>query len=122
MAKNSDFTLYNEIIKYDRYVRKYVANNIPNIYRDLRIHLLDEIYSLKKNLLYAQCNKGNIRIKYITEMIVNISMLDLISDDINEYCPKIKKYIQTSISELTIIRNMTYAWRNNPEPNEKRSV
>ena len=107
MAKNSDFTLYNEIIKYDRYVRKYVANNIPNIYRDLRIHLLDEIYYLKKNLLYAQCNKGNIRIKYITEMIVNISMLDLISDDINEYCPKIKKYIQTSISELTIIRNMT---------------
>ena len=32
MEKNSDFTLYNEIIKYDRYVRKYVANNIPNIY------------------------------------------------------------------------------------------
>lgn len=71
-----------------------MANNIPNIYRDLRIHLLDEIYYLKKNLLYAQCNRGNIRIKYITEMIVNISMLDLISDDINEYCPKIKKKLK----------------------------
>ena len=35
MSKNSDFTLYNEIIKYDRYVRKYVANNIPNIYTEI---------------------------------------------------------------------------------------
>lgn len=120
MAKNSDFTLYNEIIKYDKYVRKHVANNIPCVYRDLRIHLVDEIYNLKKSLLYAQYNKGNIRVKYITEMIVVISMIDIISNDLMEYCPKIKKYIQTSISSLTIIKNMTYAWRNNPEPNEKK--
>ena len=119
MVKNSDFTLYNEIIKYDKYVRKYVANNIPSIYRDLRIHLIDECYNLKKCLLYAQYNKGNIRVKYITEMIVVISMIDIISNDLIEFCPKIKKYVETSIASLTLIKNMTYAWKNNPEPNEK---
>lgn len=119
MAKSSDFNLYNEIIKYDRYIRKYVAYNIPSVYRDLRIHILDEIYNLKKSLLSAQYNKGNIRVKHITEMIVIISMLDIISNDIIEYCPKIKRYVETSISILTTIKNMTYAWKNNPEPNEK---
>ena len=119
MAKNSDFTLYNEIIKYDKYVRKYVANNIPSIYRDLRIHLIDECYNLKKCLLYAQYNKDNIRVKYITEMIVVISMIDIISNDLIEFCPKIKKYVETSIDSLALIKNLTYAWKNNPEPNEK---
>ena len=46
MHQNSDFNLYNEVIKYERYIRKYVSNEIPAVHRDLRIHLMDECYYL----------------------------------------------------------------------------
>ena len=45
-------------------------------------------------------------------------MLDIISDDIRLFCPKSKKHIDKSIAYLTKIKNMTYAWKENPEPNE----
>ena len=111
MQINSEFKLYSEIINYSRYVRKYVLCTIPNLHRDLRIHLMDEIYNLERNIILAENTRGNIRIKYITEMQTNGRMLDLISSDIMEFCPDSKKYIEKSISFLTIIRNMTYAWK-----------
>lgn len=55
---------------------------IPNVRRNLRIHLLDEVYMLSKNMFYATYNKGNIRIKYLIEMQVNISLIDMMSSEI----------------------------------------
>ena len=60
------------------YVRKYVAPMIPSVHRDLRIHLLDEIYYLSKNMFASIYNKGNVRMKYLVEMQVNLSMIDMI--------------------------------------------
>lgn len=122
MHENKEFKIYSEILKYSDYVRKNVISTIPSVYRDLRIHLMDEIYYLKKNMLLAQNNKGNIRMKYITELIVNVGMLDIISDEIRNFCPDSKKKIEKSIYSLTKIRNMLYAWRQNPEGNEKRDT
>lgn len=118
MRENNEFKLYREILDYSSYIRKYVLCNIPNVYRDLRIHLMDEIYSLLRNLVSAENTRGNIRMKYITEMQVNISMLDILSSNIREFCPNSKKNLDKSISSLTKIKNMTYAWKQNPEPNE----
>ena len=112
MHQNSDFNLYNEVIKYERYIRKYVSNEIPAVHRDLRIHLMDECYYLIRNLIEALNNKGSIRIKYINEVIVTISMLDYISNDLYELLPKRRKYIEKSYTFLVNIRNMTYAWKN----------
>lgn len=119
MHKNSDFTLYTEVINYGNYVRRYALNSITAVHRDLKIHLLDEIYNLKRYLIEAQYTKGNIRVKNITEMIVTISMLDILTTEIMEFCPNSKKYMTNSIKMLYKIKNMTIAWRNNPEPNEK---
>ena len=47
MDKN--FKLYSYILDFDDYTRKYVANCIPSVDRDVRIHLLDEIYNLEKS-------------------------------------------------------------------------
>lgn len=116
MHKNSNFTLYSEVIKYERYVRQYVVGQIASVHRDLRIHLLDEIYKLERYLMEAQFTRGNIRIKNITEMIVTISMIDILCSEIVEFCPKSKKYMTKSFEMLTKIKNMTFAWRNNPEP------
>ena len=104
MHQNSDFNLYNEVIKYERYIRKYVSNEIPAVHRDLRIHLMDECYYLIRNLIEALNNKGSIRIKYINEVIVTISMLDYISNDLYELLPKRRKYIEKSYTFLVNIR------------------
>ena len=115
MDVKNEFRLYNKIIKYDEYIREYVANNIPSVHRDVRIHLLDESYNLIKYQFEAQFNKGNIRNKYINEMIVTISILDYLSNLLIKINKENKKHIITSIHYLTEIKNMTYAWRKNPE-------
>lgn len=104
MHKNSNFTLYSEVIKYERYVRQYVVGQIASVHRDLRIHLLDEIYKLERYLMEAQFTRGNIRIKNITEMIVTISMIDILCSEIVEFCPKSKKYMTKSFEMLTKIK------------------
>jgi len=118
MHENKEFKLYVEILNYSRYIRKYVLCNIPNVHRDLRIHLMDEVNSLIRNLVSAESTKGNIRMKYITEMIINIKMLDIISSDIRDFCPESKKHINKSVAILAKLKNMTYGWQQNPEPNE----
>lgn len=118
MHENKEFKLYVEILNYSRYIRKYVLCNIPNVHRDLRIHLMDEVNSLIRNLVSAESTKGNIKMKYITEMIINIKMLDIISSDIRDFCPESKKHINKSVAILAKLKNMTYGWQQNPEPNE----
>jgi len=79
---------------------------------------MDEVNSLIRNLVSAESTKGNIRMKYITEMIINIKMLDIISSDIRDFCPESKKHINKSVAILAKLKNMTYGWQQNPEPNE----
>ena len=72
-----DFTIYNKVCDFNDYVRINVANNIPSVYRDIRIHLLDECYNLVSLLFGAVYNKGNIRIniwiiKYLLDKILMI--------------------------------------------------
>jgi len=119
MHENKEFKIYTEILNYSRYIRKYVLSTIPSVHRDLRIHLMDEIYSLERNLVLAENTRGNIRMKHIVEMLTNEKMLDLITSDILEFCPNSKKYMNKSIHYLTNIRNMTYAWKQTLEENEK---
>ena len=68
MRLNSEFKIYNKVAEFNRYVRNTITNFITSVHRDIRIHLLDENYSLLHNLLSASYNKGNIRIKYISEV------------------------------------------------------
>ena len=50
-----------------------MINEIPENKRNLRIHFQDE---MSKNMFYATYNKGNIRMKYLVELQVNVSMRD----------------------------------------------
>ena len=110
-TQSKDFILYNKVNRFEEYIRDNIAINIPSIHRDLRIHLLDECYNLKRNLFEAQFNKGNIRSKYINEMIVTISLINSIFDSIIKYIPSKKKSLISAIGLLTEIKNMTYAWK-----------
>ncbi len=114
-----DFKLYNKILGYNKYVRTYITCSIPSINRDLRIHLLDEIYNLSKNMFYAIYNKGNIRMKHIVDMQINISLIDMLIDQIQELKCVSKRHIESSVKKLSEIKNMIYAWRYNEEDKKK---
>ena len=99
---------YNTVYSSDDNVFDITLNHkidFPKIYSEFAI---DRVY-----------NTGNIRVKNINEMMVTISMIDILTNDILELCPKIKKYVIKSIEILMTIKNMTFAWRKNPEPNGK---
>lgn len=120
MDSKQEFNLYNKITYYISYIRKHVIINIPKIHNDIRIHLLDESYNLVKLLRYASWNTGNIRNKYITEMLISISMLDYLTSNLSSLSNINKKKIENSFGMLASIRNITYAWKVNEE-NEKKN-
>ena len=74
--KEQDFTIYNKIKDFNGYVRANIANSIPSIYRDMRIHLLDECYNLISLLFGVIYSKGNIRLKYLNDINVKLSLSD----------------------------------------------
>lgn len=115
MNKKKDFTLFSKILKFEDYTRKYIINSIPKTHCDLRIHLTDELYYLSKNLFYASNNKGNIRMKYLVEMQVNISMIDMLFSMIIKYTDIKKQHIDSSITILAEIKNIIYGWKFNEE-------
>lgn len=76
MNSNNDFILLKRVNLFNDYINQYVVSLIPSVHRDIKIHLLDESYNLLKNLYEAIYNKGNIRNKYIIELLVCISLID----------------------------------------------
>ena len=119
MDEKQRFTIYDKILDFNSYIRKYIVVNIPSVNRDLRIHLLDECYNLLKDMFSAIYNKGNIRMKYLIEMKVTVSLIDMLLTEIgNLKCQK-NKYITTSISKLEDIKNIIYGWIINEESKTK---
>ena len=111
-----EFRLYNEVISFSKYIRRYVIGDITSIHRDLRIHLLDEIYNLKRDLISAINNKGNIRSKNINDMLISIAMIDIIIDEIRDYNKS--KHIDKSIGMITNIKGMILGWRKTIEESD----
>ena len=82
--KNSGYKLYNKIILFTKYSRNYILSSIPKVHNDIKIHYGDELYNLTRNIFYATYNKGNIRMKYIVESQVNLSMIDFLLTQIKD--------------------------------------
>lgn len=118
-SSQHDFTIYNKILDYSTYVKKYIMSNIPANNRNTRIHFLDEIYNLSKNMFYAVYNKGNIRMKYLIEMQVNISLLDMMTNELRESSNVPTKQLNSATSKLSDIKNIIYAWKLNEESKKK---
>ena len=118
-ANHQDFTIYSKIIDYSSYVKQYVVVCIPNNQRNLRIHFLDEVYSLSKNMFYATYNKGSIRMKYLIDMQVNISLMDMMMNELRTFSNVPKNNIDSAIKKLSNIKNIIYAWKMNEEGKKK---
>ncbi len=115
------FTIYNKILDYKDYTKQYIICNIPRNNRDIRIHFLDEMYHLSKNMYYAVYNKGNIRMKYLIEMQVNISLLDMMMSELRNLPNIPNKRVYSATRKLSEIKNIVYAWKINEESKKKTS-
>ena len=80
---------------------------------------MDENYNLLKYMYKARNNKGNIRFKYINEMIVTIGLIEYLISVLLEVNNKSKNKCLKTISILTDIKNMTYAWKGSYEKENK---
>jgi len=117
--RETGYKLYNKISAFNKYSRKYILTMIPKVHHDIRIHYADELYNLTKNMLNATYNKGNIRMKYLVELQVNLGMIDFLLTEIKELnCIK-TKYINTATSLLTEVKNIIYGWKFNEEEKKK---
>lgn len=113
------FSLYSKVLDFNSYIRTYIINTIPTIHRDLRIHLIDECYNLSKNMFSATYNKGNIRMKYLIELKVNLSLIDMLITEIeNLNCTK-KHSLEVAIKKQSDIKNIIYGWIINEENKKK---
>ena len=107
--------MYNKIILFTKYSRKYILFSIPKNYFDIRVNYSNELYNLPKYMLYATYNKGNIRLKYLNNLQVTISLLDYLLIQIKDINYIKSKYVNNAIALLTDIKNIVYGWRFSEE-------
>ena len=118
MDNKSGFSLLKIVSDYNIYLRSYIINNIPKVHNDIRIHLLDESYHLTKNIMLAGYNKGNIRMKYLIDVKVNISLIDMFISFIRDIDCVSNKYLNSLTGYLANIKNIIYGWIINEEKNK----
>lgn len=111
-SRDNVFKLMDKIKSYDLYVRKYVINDIPKIHNDIRIHIFDELFELVKNVKLSSLTKGNIQIKNLINILLNISILDYLFDLLLELNLCSKDKALKSLSKLADIKNIVYSWYN----------
>lgn len=116
---NSDYSIYSKITDFKDYINQYMINEIPENKRNLRIHFQDEMYQMSKNMFYATYNKGNVRMKYLVELQVNISMIDMMLLEIKKIKSIKKSRLDASISKLSDIKNIVYGWKLREESKSK---
>lgn len=118
MHHSNDFQIENKIKSLSAYINKYIVCSIPKVHCNIRIHLEDECYNLVRYLYEAIWTKGNIRAKNITEMLVSISLIDNLLDQVKEFNCVPNKKIDNSFSLLTDIKILVQGWKKSVD-NEK---
>ncbi len=113
--KHEKYKLLEAIEDFRRYSRQYVANNIPNVHRDIRIHLNEESYKLAESAIFAAQTVGNIRRKYIVDMCTRISLLNLMIGEMRDLGVIDKKRLNALIGKLSHIKECVFGWRFNEE-------
>ena len=111
-SRDNIFKLMDKIKDYDLYTRKYVINDIPKVHNDIRIHILDELFELVKNVKLSSFTKGNVQVKNLISVLTNISVLDYLFDIILELNLCNRDKTTKSLSKLADIKNICYSWYN----------
>ncbi len=73
----NNFIIYNKVQWLINYSDTYILNSFSKVHNSIKVRLQDNLYGLLDNLIRSSVNVGNIRSKYLKEMLVNIYLLDL---------------------------------------------
>ena len=73
----NNFIIYNKVKWLINYSDTYILNSFSKVHNSIKVRLQDNLYGLLDNLIRSSVNVGNIRSKYLKEMLVNIYLLDL---------------------------------------------
>jgi len=112
-TRDNKYTLINRYNFFKEYIDTYIISSIPKVYCNIRIHILDEVYKLYEYICYASFTKGNIRLKYLVDVQVRLSLLDMLLNNLREIINKNK--VDKALSLLNDIKNIIYGWKYNEE-------
>lgn len=109
----NNFIIYNKVHWLINYSDTYILNSFSKVHNSIKVRLQDNLYGLLDNLIRSSVNVGNIRSKYLKEMLVNIYLLDLyIGISLEKKIIK-KKRFNSFINSLNELRKMVNSWSMN---------
>lgn len=109
----NNFIIYNKVQWLINYSDTYILNSFSKVHNSIKVRLQDNLYGLMENLIKSSVNIGNIRSKYLKEMLVNIYLLDLyIGISLEKKIIK-KKRFNCFINSLNELRKMINSWSMN---------
>ena len=73
----NNFIIFNKVKWLINYSDIYILNSFSKNHMSIKIRIQDNLYDLMENLIRSSVNVGNIRSKYLKEMLFNIYLLDL---------------------------------------------
>lgn len=116
---SSNFQIENKIGEFNTYIRKYIIPAIPKVHTNLKIKLEDESFNMIRCMYSAIWTKGNIKSKNITEILIGISVIDYLIENIKELKFVSSARIINSISLLTDIKILVQGWKKSVENESK---
>lgn len=112
-TRDNKFTLLGKYNILKEYIDTYIISSIPKVHNDIRIHLIDEVYKLYEYICYASYTKGNVRVKYLVDVQVRLSLIDMLLNSMRD--TDMKKKIDKCLSLVNDIKNIIYGWKFNEE-------
>lgn len=103
---SNKFILMNKEKELLIYLEQYILNTLPKNDKVLRDNLTNEIYDIIKNTARVSINRGNIRLKYINDIKVNIIMIDFYIGILYSKNLIIKKRFLSCIKKIEEIRRI----------------
>ena len=88
------------------YLEQYILNSLPKNEKVLRDNITIEVYDIIKNTVKVSINKGNIKLKYINDIKVNIIMIDFYIGILYSKKLIIKKRFLSCIRKIDEIRRI----------------
>ena len=109
----NNFIIYNKVQWLINYSDTYILNSFSKVHNSIKVRLQDNLYGLMDNLIRSSVNVGNIRSKYLKEMLVNIYLLDLyIGISLEKKIIK-KKRFNSFVNSLNELKKMINSWSMN---------
>ncbi len=109
----NNFIIYNKVQWLINYSDTYILNSFSKVHNSIKVRLQDNLYGLMENLIKSSVNIGNIRSKYLKEMLVNIYLLDLyIGISLEKKIIK-KKRFNSFVNSLNELKKMVNSWSMN---------